>query len=101
MPALSKQGGRPNSRRKGEDIARRKIAPVAGRSGGAEASRRDADEFAKRLLPVIAELQANGVTTLDGIAGELTTRGILTKRSGAWHRSTVKRLLERLERLKS
>ena len=101
MPALSKQEGRPNNRHKRKDIARRKIAPMAGRSSGAEASRRAADEFAKRLLPVIGEIQAKGITTLDGIAGELTTRGIATTRSGAWHRSTVKRLLERLERLKA
>ena len=101
MPALSKQVGRPNSRHKRKDIARHKIVPVAGRSAGAEASRHAADEFAKSLLPVIGEIQAKGISTLDGIAGELTTRGIATKRSGAWHRSTVKRLLERLERLKA
>jgi hypothetical protein len=70
----------------------------AGRLGwtaGADGNKRAAVSFARRVLPVVADIQAAGITTLPGIAGELNARGILTARRGAWHPSTVKRLLAR------
>jgi hypothetical protein len=66
-------------------------------NAGAEVNRRSADEFAKRMAPVIAEIQANGVTQLKGIAAELNARGIPPPRRGAWHKNTVRRVLARLE----
>ena len=56
----------------------------------------NADYFARGLAPVLAELQAEGITKLRGIAGELNGRGILTRRGGQWHVSTVRNLLRRL-----
>ena len=37
-----------------------------------------------------------GHTSLGAIADELNARGILTRRGGRWHKSTVMNLLERL-----
>jgi DNA invertase Pin-like site-specific DNA recombinase len=54
-----------------------------------------ADQHAKDILPVIDDIRAAGITTLEGIAAELNARGILTARRGAWYPSTVKRLLAR------
>jgi len=49
------------------------------------------------LAPVIAELQATGVTSLGGLARELTERGIPTARGGApWSPVQVSRILARL-----
>jgi DNA invertase Pin-like site-specific DNA recombinase len=50
------------------------------------------------LRPVIIEIQAAGVATLDGLAKALTARGVPSPGGGAaWHRSGVHRLLRRLE----
>jgi len=71
----------------------------AGESGVAlrEAVTSNADAFAQSLAPVIAGLRAAGVTTLRGIAEELNTRGIRTRRGGPWLVSNVRNLLARLE----
>jgi len=70
-------------------------AGQAGWMAGAEGNRRKAGEFAERVLPVVADIEASGIATLDGIAAELNRRSILTTRRGAWYPSTVKRLLAR------
>jgi DNA invertase Pin-like site-specific DNA recombinase len=75
-------------------------AAGAGKPGwtiGAEGTRRAADAFAARVRPVIEDIRASGITTLEGIAAELNARGILTARGdGRWYAGTVKRLLARL-----
>jgi DNA invertase Pin-like site-specific DNA recombinase len=48
-----------------------------------------------RVLPVIEAIQAEGITTLQGIAAELNARGILTARGGRWYATTVRNLLAR------
>jgi hypothetical protein len=49
------------------------------------------------LKPVIAELQAAGVTSLRGIAAALNERGVPTvAESGRWYHAQVGRLLARL-----
>lgn len=56
-----------------------------------------ADARAADLAPLIAELQASGVTTLHGIAAELNRRGIPTAAGrGEWSGKQVRRVLERL-----
>ena len=45
--------------------------------------------------PVVRQIQAAGVTSLQGIADALNDRGIRTARGGAWHNSTVRNLLAR------
>lgn len=61
---------------------------------GGEVERR-AVEFAWRLIPVFADIQAKGITTLPGIACELNARGIKTAQNGVWYPMSVKRVLER------
>ena len=45
---------------------------------------------------MVADIRASGANSLRGIAAELNTRGMLTRRSGRWHVSTVTNLLDRL-----
>jgi hypothetical protein len=46
---------------------------------------------------VVEEIRASGATSLRAIAAEMNGRGILTRRGGRWHVSTVMNLLQRLE----
>jgi hypothetical protein len=56
-----------------------------------------ANRIAAHPAPVIAELQAAGVTSLNGIAEALNARGVLTPAgSDHWYASQVARLLKRL-----
>jgi hypothetical protein len=49
------------------------------------------------LAPIIAELQARGVTSLIGIAAALNERGVPTPAGrGLWHAAQVARVLKRL-----
>ena len=57
-----------------------------------------ADDFARKVEPVIRAIQAEGVTTLRGIARELVARKIETRRGGAWTPVQVSDLLKRLDR---
>ena len=59
----------------------------------ARAAKRAAD-----LLPVLADIQAKGVTTLSGQAEELNRRSIPTARGGEWSAVQVQRVLLRGER---
>jgi DNA invertase Pin-like site-specific DNA recombinase len=56
----------------------------------------NADAHARTLAPVIAELQAQGTTSLRALAAALNQRNILTRRGGQWHVSNARNLLERL-----
>ena len=57
---------------------------------------RNADRHARDLAPVVEDIRAGGATSLRAIAGELNARGMLTRRGGRWHVSTVTNLLDRL-----
>jgi len=63
-----------------------------------EAVTTNADAHASALAPVLAELQAQGHTTLRALATELDLRGMKTRRGGRWHVSNVRNLLARLGR---
>lgn len=71
----------------------------AGKDGVAlrEAVSSNADTHAADLAPILAEIQAAGHTSLRAMVVELTRRGMLTRRGGQWHVSTVRNLLARLE----
>ncbi len=56
----------------------------------------NADRHARDLAPVAVDIRASGHPSLRAIAGELNARGMLTRRRGRWHVSTVTNLLERL-----
>ena len=45
---------------------------------------------------MVDDIRAGGATSLRAIAGELNARGMLTRRGGRWHVSTVMNLLDRL-----
>jgi DNA invertase Pin-like site-specific DNA recombinase len=62
---------------------------------GAAANAVVADAFAADLLPVVRGLQNGGLVSLREIADALNTRGLRTARGGAWHPTTVQRLLSR------
>jgi DNA invertase Pin-like site-specific DNA recombinase len=57
----------------------------------------NADAHARDLGPVIEDIRAGGATSLRAIAAELNARGMLTRRGGRWHVSTVTNLLGRLQ----
>ena len=70
---------------------------------GAVALRRavvaNADEFAEGLAPVLADIRAQGQTTLREMASELNGRGMMTRRRGRWQVSNVRNLLRRLNNI--
>ena len=99
------------SRRTKEALAVAKARGVKlGNPNGAEALRRagkgavalreavvaNAEQHAKDLAEVIADIRAEGATSLRAIAEALTQRGMLTRRKGLWQVSNVRNLLGRL-----
>jgi DNA invertase Pin-like site-specific DNA recombinase len=56
---------------------------------------RNADRHARDLAPVVDDIRAGGATSLRAMK-ELNARGMLTRRGGRWHVSTVINLLIRL-----
>ena len=71
--------------------------PVIGDKGRAislAARQAKARSRAADLVPIIAELRAAGVVSLQQIAAELNARGIRAARGGAWSREQVRRVLE-------
>ena len=57
---------------------------------------RNADRHARDLAPVLENIRTGAATSLRAIAAELNARGMLTRRGGRWHVSTVLNLLDRL-----
>ena len=57
---------------------------------------RNAERHARDLAPVVEDIRAGGAISLRAIAAELNDRGMLTRRGGRWHMSTVMNLLDRL-----
>ncbi len=68
---------------------------AAAAAKGLEAREDKADAFAANLLPVIARLQAAGISSLRAIAAELNARRIETPLEGEWSAMQVKRVLDR------
>ena len=57
--------------------------------------RQSADDFARNVKPIIADIQRAGVTTYAAIAEALNNRGIMSRRGGAWHASSVRNITMR------
>jgi hypothetical protein len=51
---------------------------------------------ASNLRGIVDDLRSNGIAGVRAIAVELNARGVLTPRGGAWHPTSVARLLTRL-----
>lgn len=71
---------------------------VEAQAKGREAQQVAAAHRAGNIMPVIREMQATGVTTLQAIAQALNARGVSTPRGGQWHASSVRNVLGRAER---
>lgn len=89
--AAGRKLGNPN----GAEALRR---AAKGNSAAIEKVKAGADHHAQDLAPIIADIKANGQTSLAAIAAELNARHIRTRRSRQWHASSVRNLLARLER---
>lgn len=75
------------------------LPALASHAAQASASVRStkAQHRADDLGPVIAELRAEGATSLRDLATGLTSRGITTPRGAPWTATAVKRVLVRLD----
>jgi DNA invertase Pin-like site-specific DNA recombinase len=58
--------------------------------------RANAARRASNLSGIVSDLQSQGVESVRALARELNARGVLTARGGAWHPTSVARLLSRL-----
>jgi DNA invertase Pin-like site-specific DNA recombinase len=67
------------------------------RERGYAALKAKADQHANDLAPVIAELQAAGISSLTDLAAHLNERGIPTARDSKWTPTQVSRVLERIK----
>jgi DNA invertase Pin-like site-specific DNA recombinase len=67
------------------------------RAAGRAVRQSKATAFAVDIAPTIAEIQQTGITSLAGIAIELTQRGIPAARGGLWTATQVGRIFARLD----
>lgn len=75
-----------------------KLGSPTPKNGAAVRSRvlqEKAARFASGVLPVIRELQAQGITSHKGIARALNARGVPTAYGRQWYGGTLKNLLRR------
>lgn len=96
--ALAEKERRLISQRTRDALAAKKAQGV--KLGGLNAkgieNRDAAAERAKALAPIIAELQAAGISSLRGIAAALNERGVTTANGGQWTAVQVRRVIDRL-----
>jgi DNA invertase Pin-like site-specific DNA recombinase len=71
--------------------------PKAASAKGGAARKAQADKHAENVEPIIREIKAAGVSTLQGLADSLNARGVASATGGGWHPSTVRRVLQRAE----
>lgn len=69
-----------------------------GNAAGVKAIRHAADSHAANLKPVLDSLAIEGVVSLGAVAAALNERGMLTPRGGRWHKSSVRNLMQRLQK---
>jgi hypothetical protein len=83
---MEQASGGTSSRRRGIDAA-------------ASANKRAADSLAAALASTIRELVAAGFVSQRTLTDELNRRGIPAAHGGSWHRTSVSRVLRRLDEL--
>ena len=66
-----------------------------GNAAGIAGAKASADRHAAQVLPVVAALRAEGITSLKAIARALNERGVLAPRGGTWLATSVRNLLAR------
>jgi DNA invertase Pin-like site-specific DNA recombinase len=82
------------AKRRGVKLGNRSNIQVAqARSRAARMAQ--ADQFASNIQPLVLQIKAAGIRTLNGIAEALNARGLRTPRGGDWQAVQVKRVLER------
>jgi DNA invertase Pin-like site-specific DNA recombinase len=64
----------------------------------AKKNRAAAEAFARRIAPTVRRLRKQHLT-LQGLAGALNGVGVRTSRNGEWYATSVRRLLDRLDRI--
>lgn len=69
-----------------------------GNAAGIRAIKTRADEQARALAPLIETLRAEGFRSLGALADELNRRRVATPRGGKWYKTSVRNLLNRIER---
>jgi DNA invertase Pin-like site-specific DNA recombinase len=70
--------------------------PQAAAVAGAAAGRANADAFAAKVMPIIADIQRSGATSLRAIATALQARGVQTARGNTkWLPAQVSNLIQR------
>jgi DNA invertase Pin-like site-specific DNA recombinase len=87
------------ARRRGVKLGMPNLTDRARRQGAeasAAARSASADQRAHDLAPVVAQVQAKGVTSLRGLADALNGQGIEAPRGGTWSPMAVSRLLDRI-----
>jgi hypothetical protein len=75
------------------------ISGKGGRINNGQESKRAADARAKAFASTIRKLQAKGLVSSNAIARELNARDTPTAHGGKWYPTSVKRMLQRLEKL--
>ena len=70
-----------------------------GNTASLQAQQAKAEGHALKLVPVIEELQDQGITSLGAISAALNERRVLTPRGKTWHKSSVRNLLTRIDGL--
>ena len=78
--------------------ARALLRARKGNRAAIQAVRVRADQHAQELRPVVDDLKAEGIVSLEGIAAALNERGMQTPRGGRWYATSVRNLLARLGR---
>lgn len=76
--------------------ARGKVLGRHGRDVLSKLNHASADAFAAQIAPRVKAMKAQGLT-VRAMADEMNSAGIETPRGGKWHRTSVHRLLQRLE----
>jgi hypothetical protein len=80
-------------------MAKPSVYSDAARRAAAESRIARANENARKLAPIIKAIQAQVITSLNGIAAALNGRRVPTPRGGGkWEATQVRRLLKRLAR---
>src|SRR3954465_10639549 len=79
----------------GGDRGNLTVVAAQGRTVSLAVRQDRANQHKADLAPIIADIQASGVSSLGQIAAGLNQRGIRAARGGAWSAVQVKRVLER------